>query len=896
MEKDTGKVFQTRDELADRILLLESQLASLKQALQQADTAPEQLTATRANNPLPVPASAASALADGPRLDGYWQTTCLKYLCLNPSLESVYWLMARLGESLSLAGLSLWSWDRDKQQALPLKLWMAGTQEPLPLATDTWLAPLTERAGENLARLQSDEPVSLAGDEALQRLGIHGNLLLPSVQGQILLGFMALHSGDERQWPAEDLLLLDPILDCVFGIVEQQSQLRLLLERDRRYQYAMEATNDGLWDWNLGSDRIYFSRSYLRMLGYDYEDLPGNLQTLKDYFVHPQDVDNLLQEIQVAVTNRRDSLMLQYRLLHRDGRTIWVYTKARFFERDARGYAARMVAINTDISQFIDTQEELIHAKTQADMASKTKSEFLARISHEIRTPMNAIIGVGYLMQDTSLDEQQRSYLTSINSAADSLLHIINQLLDFSKIETGRVILEHAHLDLEQVFEKISRLFEISALHRNVRINYDLDAKVPRFLRGDASRLSQILNHLISNAFQYSRTDQVLVRVERKAQLPGQLVLEFTVEDKGLGMTSEKLAHVRDSLAQQNLQESGVNTSGLGICNHLVHLMHGQMAIASEPGQGCSVSFTASFEPSRLGEKNLISQPRELSNIRVLIVDDNNIARTIIASTARSLRLQVEEADHPLTAVDKIRQADNQGQPYHLVLLDYRMPSINGLQLTGMIKKDRSLSSKPQVFLISAYHRDEISSTDPNAILVDEFLSKPVSESRLFEVVSQVVNREQLLQKISPLIPASGDELALLKGARILVAEDNLVNQQVICGILKKRQVSTQVAANGREALQAVKDADQPFDAVLMDLEMPEMDGLEATREIRRLNQGQNLPIIAVTAQAMRGDRERCLEAGMDGYLSKPVNPELLYTTLAEVLRARKAHSGQQRV
>ena len=890
MEKHPVRFTQTRELLAERIQLLESQLAPLRQALQQVDAAqtPAPVAAT---NPFPQPANRYSAASVAPLLDDYWQAAALKFLCINPSLEAAYWLMARLGDSLALSGLSFWAWDREARQAQRLNLWLAGTSMALAPGLDAWINQLKPAQINSLER---DEPLALGSNPKLLSLGLNASLVLPCVQNGLLLGFWCLHTSDSRQWPAEDLLAMDQLLDCVFGIVAQQSELKLLLDRDRRYQYAMEATNDGLWDWNLGSDKIYFSRSYLRMLGYDYDDLPGKLHTLKTYFIHPDDADNLLQEIDVAVANRREALSLQYRMLHRDGHALWVYTKARFFEWNAQGFATRLVAINTDITQFIDTQEELIHAKTQADMASKTKSEFLARISHEIRTPMNAIIGVGYLMQDTSLDEQQQSYLTSINSAADSLLQIINQLLDFSKIETGRVILEHAHFDLEQVFEKISRLFEISALHRNVRISYDLDASVPRFLRGDASRLSQILNHLLSNAFQYSGTDQVLVQVARKAQLPGQLVLEFRVQDKGLGMTAEKLAYVRESLAKQNLQESGVNTSGLGICNHLVHLMHGHMSIDAAPDAGCTVSFSASFEPSRLGEKNLINQPRDLGNIRVLIVDDNNIARTIIASTARSLSLQVDEADQPLAAMDKIRQADNLGKPYHLVLLDYRMPGINGLQLTGMIKKDRSLSGKPLVFLISAYHRDEISSTDPNAILVDEFLSKPVSESRLFEAVSQVINREHLLQKISPVLPLGGEQLEVLKGARVLVAEDNLVNQQVICGILKKRQVIAQVANNGREALQAMHDASQPFDAILMDLEMPEMDGIEATRAIRALDAGQLIPIIAVTAQAMRGDRERCLAAGMDGYLSKPVNPELLYSTLADMLRARKSQSNQQ--
>ncbi len=698
----------------------------------------------------------------------------------------------------------------------------------------------------------------------------------------------SVHSDESAKALAAKVLLLE----------EQLASLKRdydhLVDIDTRHQYAMEATNDGLWDWHIPSGKIYFNRSYLRMLGYDYGDLPGNIETLRGYFIHPDDVSNMLSEYQTAIANHRESLQLQLRMLHRNGDTIWVHSKAKFFEPDERGFASRCVGVNTDISDFISSREELLSAKAQADLASKTKSEFLARISHEIRTPMNAIIGIGYLMQDTQLDEQQQSYLTSINSAADSLLQIINQLLDFSKIETGRVILEYAHFDLDQFFEKMSRLFEISALHRTVDIVYDIKPEVPRFLRGDASRLSQILGHLISNAFQYSNTNQVIVRVARKTQSQKQVVLEFTVQDSGLGMTEEKLAHIRERLVfNKNAADTEKNTYGLGICSHLVHLMQGDFTIESSLNKGCKVTFSAAFEHSHLGEKNLINHPRDLNNIRALIVDDNTIARTIIASTARSIRLQVDESDNPASAIERIRKADNLGQPYHFVLLDYRMPAMNGLQLTGLIKSDRSLKQQPHVFLISAYHRDEISSADPNAILVDDFLSKPVSESRLFDAISQAIGREQLLQDISPEVVTPTDIEELLENARILIAEDNVVNQQVIRGILKKKKITTVIATNGIEALKLLETTSEPFDAILMDLEMPEMDGLEATRRIRAgqlraSSLQQNIPIIAVTAQAMRGDRERCLAVGMNGYLSKPVNPEILYTTLADILRKKK--------
>lgn len=719
------------------------------------------------------------------------------------------------------------------------------------------------------------------------------------------MGKKPLHSGEAEESLAakiqrleRELLSLKQGLDPHHPLPPSKRNLSVANDSITRYQRAMEANDDGIWDWDLNTNKIHFNHGYLRMLGYHYGELPGNLETLREYFVHPEDMDNLLHEYQAAIDNQRDNLQLQYRLMHRDGHTIWVNSKTKFFDPDDYGRPTRSVGVITDISDFVYAREELLNAKAQADLASKTKSEFLARVSHEIRTPMNAIIGIGYLLNDTQLDEQQKSYLMSINSAADSLLHIINQLLDFSKIEAGRIILEYAHFDLDQLFEKISRLFEISALHRNVEIIYDIHADVPRFLRGDASRLSQILSHLISNAFQYSNTNQVVVRVRRLQPAQKQVILQFTVEDKGLGMTTEKLAHIKERLVLNKYHaESERNSYGLGICSHLVHLMQGDFRIESHLNAGCKVTFTATFEQSHLGEKTLVNHPRDLNNIRVLIVDDNTIARTIIASTARSIHLQVDEIDNPINAIERIRQADNQGQPYHFILLDYRMPAMNGLQLTGLIKSDQSLKHQPQVFLISAYHRDEISSTDPNALLVDEFLSKPVSESRLFDAISQAIGRERSLQQISPEVSDSLDITDILENTRVLIVEDNIVNQQVIRGILKKKHIHTNIASNGIEALQILEHTAEAFDAILMDLEMPEMDGLEATRRIRsgqlrNNSQPQAIPIVAVTAQAMRGDRERCLAAGMNGYLSKPVNPELLYITLADILRKKKLTNG----
>lgn len=906
------KVYSAESEkaLAAKIQLLEEELASLKQAL-HATQAVHQLQRSAlgelptCEQEAPVPKGIHTSGLDGPIFDEHWVMDTLKFLVKQHHAKSIHQVLARIGTLLALREISLWDWDANAASTGQRDQWGAADLDEATrqyLHQPEWLVYLLRPESAHLRQLRDGNALMLSATDhdmadatkILREHAIFNTLVIPLCEQNQLRCFMTLHRNNPRSWYTQDIKALNSLLGWLFRFMHQQEQLRVMADRDTRYQYAMEATNDGLWDWHLPTGKIYFSRSYLRMLGYGYEDLPGNLDTLRDYFVHPDDVDNMFNEYQTAVDNNRELLHLQFRMLHRDGQIIWVHSKAKFFEPDQQGRCTRCVGVNTDISDFISSREELLSAKAQADLANKTKGEFLARISHEIRTPMNAVIGIGYLMQDTPLDEQQQSYLNSINSAADSLLQIINQLLDFSKIEAGRVILEYAHFDLDQLFEKISRLFEISALHRAVTIVYDIKPDVPRFLRGDASRLSQIIGHLINNAFQYSNTDQVIVRVCRQNHSTKQVVLRFTVEDAGLGMTHEKLAHIKERLVfNTHSPDTERNTYGLGICSHLVHLMQGEFDIESALNKGCKVTFSAAFEHSHLGEKMLINQPRDLNAIRTLIVDDNTIARAIIASTARSIHLQVDEIDNPIGAIERIRQADNLGQPYHFILLDYHMPTMNGLQLTGLIKSDRTLKQKPRIFLISAYHRDEISSADNNAILVDEFLSKPVSESRLFDAISQATGREQLLPKNSPEIITPEDIQELLKNIRVLIAEDNIVNQQVIRGILKKKKIESVVAGTGIEALQLLESANEPFDAILMDLEMPEMDGIEATQRIRagqlRSNtQHQNIPIIAVTAQAMRGDRERCLAAGMNGYLSKPVNPELLYTTLADILRKKK--------
>lgn len=879
MTNDFDPKDHTREELAERVRLLEQELARVRG---DSYTPNSPITPSLAS-------SQETANADIP-----WLLDAIKHLFTEHNSASLDYTLAQLGEHLHLSACSLWLLGERGRSPECFCVWHE--QQPIP---SDWLIKLLPPGSPQLAQLHAGQPLVL-NRELLQDCGLPAKAnkqiqLLPIQRNHNTEGVIALHTTKPKSLTPALLHQAQLVADLLFSVHDRQRMLRKLADRDTRFQYAMEASRDGLWDWNIATGQIYFSRSYLRMLGYKYDALPGTIDTLRDYFLHPEDAHQVLMQYQAAVDNHRPFMNLEYRMLHQDGSELWIYSRAKFVEPDANGRARRCVGINANITDFIQSQEALLAAKTQADMANKTKGEFLARMSHEIRTPMNAIIGLGHLLNDTTLDEQQKSYLGSMTTAAESLLHIINQVLDFSKIETGKIMLENTHFDLDQVFEKLSRLFEISALHKAVNLIYDVRSDVPRFLRGDASRLSQIISHLISNALQYSTSNEVVIGVTNVKQNSHHVTLEFTITDFGVGMSHEQLTQLQNTLSKGVPPEANTQGGfGLSICNHLVALMNGRIHIQSKPDQGCKISFTARFEHSHIGAKSLHDQPHALSNLRALIVDDNAIARNIIASTAHSIRLHTDTTDSADSAVRKIRAAETDGKPYHLVLMDYKMPHTDGLQATKMIKTDASIQNKPLVFLISSFHRDEIFENENQASLIDGFLNKPVSESRLFDTIHQTIDSSHPFYKLmSHEDTDDTDDSALLTSLRVLLAEDNIVNQQVARGILRKKGVEVTIANNGREAIDLLYKQSENFDMVLMDLEMPELDGYQATQEIRAGNIKPQIPIIAITAQAMRGDRERCLAAGMDAYLTKPIQPDLLYRTLADMLRTQLAEKKQ---
>lgn len=764
--------------------------------------------------------------------------------------------------------------------------------EQIPAADNAnWLNKIQQ--AEPLTLQESDfDTLPVSMQRALHNCNVHSYTVLPIQRRSSIDGYLCLfkqHSNPRLSWSERELKLALAIGEVADMVIERQAMAARLAARDTRFQYAIEASRDGLWDWDLNTGEIYFSHSFLRMLGHEDSLLEMNYDTLLQRFIHPEDRQYVQSHYQRAIDEKLDHLDFEYRMQHKDGSSLWVYSRTKFVERDRSGSPGRAVGINADISHFKKSQEDLLNAKTQADCANRTKSEFLNRMSHEIRTPMNAIIGMGHLLRDTSLSRQQTDYLGNIDQAANSLLHIIDKVLDFAKIDSDKIVLDNIHFDLDEVLANLAQTTDVDASNKKLDVVFDSDSKTPRFLRGDAVRLNQVLYHLINNAIKFSDRGEIVIKVRPKQTTHSYIELEFIISDQGIGMTQAEVDNLFTPFTQadgSSTRRFGGTGLGLTICRHLVKLMQGNIGIETQPGQGSAISFTARFEHSHIGSTSMAAQSRQFEGLRTLIVDDNDIARTVISRTTQSLHLRSDTACSAVDAVNKIEAAErDQDDPYQLILMDWRMPEINGLEACAMIKADTVIKQHPAVVMVSAYRKDEVLDAN-NQNNVDGFINKPVSQSRLFNTLAEIFSdqiQDPAQTADSPLECSVIDEL--LNGRHLLLAEDNIVNQKVAAGILKKKNVRLTIASNGREAIELMQRHNGQFDAILMDIEMPEVDGFEATRTIRNSCHHPKIPIIALTAQALKGDRERCLNAGMDGYISKPVAPDKLYDTLAKLLK-----------
>jgi len=631
-----------------------------------------------------------------------------------------------------------------------------------------------------------------------------------------------------------------------------------------------------------GTGHAYVNPAAQEMLGYTRDELLHC--SFLDY-VHP-DFQGIVRERSLA-RQRGEIVPSRYeiKLVHRDGHSLWVDFSGTAIEYEGQ---PAVLGVAVDITQRKDLEQAQQKAVEAAEAASHAKSTFLANMSHEIRTPMNAVIGMTELLLETELTCAQREYLGIVKDSAESLLALINDILDFSKIDAGRLELEYTPFQVREILGDTMKGVALRASGKEVEVAIHVRPNVPEIVVGDALRLRQIVSNLVGNAIKFTQRGEVVLDVCEENACADETCLHFTVRDTGIGIQRDKLGSIFDAFSQADASTTrrfGGTGLGLTICARLVSLMQGRLWVESEPGLGSRFHFTARFGRAMHPTAMPAATFEALSGLRVLVVDDNQTNQLILREMLTSWAMHPTTVSDADSALGELCRAHQLGRPHRIVLTDVHMPGVDGFDLTERIKASPELDGTVILMLTSGDGPGDIERC--RAVGGSAHLMKPIKQSELFDAI--VVALRIVPQVESP----SSDqmpEIATRRPLRILLAEDSHPNQQLVVGVLSKWGHQVTTANNGREALEAL-DANS-FDLVLMDVQMPEMDGYQATAAIRErevLTKG-HIPIVAMTAHAMKGDREGCLAAGMDGYVSKPIRRSELQRVINEVLSATRRH------
>ncbi|NRR29366.1 response regulator [Oxalobacteraceae bacterium] len=673
------------------------------------------------------------------------------------------------------------------------------------------------------------------------------------------------------------------------------ASVRDITER-RAMQAAVEASEAqlrGVLDTSPVAMVIEDGNGQLLYGNHQLETLFGTSK--EDFYGHNGDTsywcDSAAQQHFQAAIAEGNVLNYEARFRRRDGGELTLLLSSISL---AQGERPLRIEWYFDISLRKQAEAEVLRAKEIAEEATRAKSDFLANMSHEIRTPMNAIIGMSHLALRTQLDKKQRNYIEKVHRSAENLLGIINDILDFSKIEAGKMSIERIPFRLEDVLENFASMIGLKAEDKGLELLFATSSDLTTALVGDPLRLGQILINLGNNAAKFTEQGEIVVGAEVISQSEERVELHFWVKDSGIGMTPEQCGRMFQSFSQADsstTRKYGGTGLGLAISKKLVELMDGRIWADSTPGQGSTFHFHACFGHHAEGQPRRMFQADELLGLRVLVVDDNASAREILSTMARSFGLEVDVADNGQSALRIMVEAERKALPYDLVLMDWRMPVMDGVETLRRMQTG-AVNHVPSVIMVTAFGRDDAhEEAARQQVTLPAVLTKPVTPSTLLEAIGEVLGKGVVTEtRQAERQDRSAADQASLAGARILLAEDNDMNQELARELLESAGIVLTIVGDGKQALDFLA-ADPAFDGVLMDCQMPVMDGYTASRRLREQAQFAQLPIIAMTANAMAGDRELAIDAGMNDHISKPLNVAAMFATMAKWIRPAHAQA-----
>lgn len=700
--------------------------------------------------------------------------------------------------------------------------------------------------------------------------------------GVLELGSVRSLSDKEIDWLQEAQEDLAVGIQLTFNAELQMEAEQRVSEQLKLNQQIINAIPNPTYFRNREGAYIGVNDAFTDFLGLFYVDVVD--KSPADLF--PNDVATTFIMKEFELLDKPGSEVYEIELNNANGETrnITVY-EATYYGGD--GSAMGIVGLFVDVTTQKRLESDLISAKDQATEASKAKGEFLANMSHEIRTPMNAILGMSHLALLTDLNDKQRNYVSNIEKAGKSLLGIINDILDFSKIEAGKLSVEHIEFRFSEVLDNISNIVSVKAKEKDLELIFDIDPELPDELVGDPLRLGQIIINLTGNSVKFTESGEIIIRARKVTEADEMIEVQFDIQDTGIGMNEEQLGRLFQSFSQADgsiTRKYGGTGLGLTISKSFVELMGGRIWVESEPGKGSTFSFTIRCGRSESSIKEQVAKATVLRDKRVLVVDDNQASRDIMYALLDNLNLRVAAVSNGEEAVYEVESADKGNDGFDVVVMDWKMPGINGDEATRQIRA-LGLNKEPNVILASAYGEDAGLITEEIQDLFDASLVKPINPSSLFDALMEAFGEEEL-----KMVNNHEDEIEPEKidftGMTILLVEDNMINQEVAKGILEQFNPVIEVADNGQIALDMVQEKE--FDIVLMDMQMPVMDGLTATRKIREIESLGSMPIVAMTANAMERDVKQCKDAGMNDHVSKPIDVDELISTIRRWTSATK--------